>query len=104
MKQNEPASVLPVQMRHDRFADVTTRLLQNPDDFSGGSGVPSRVDDDGAAELGLSVSRGFQHLLLTVCDGPAGANLSDHATADVRPVGAVEHFADNYVRELTEKM
>lgn len=99
--ENHSANVLPVQVWHDSFADVTARLLQNPDDFSWGSGVPSRVDDDGAAELGLSMSCGFQHLLLTLCDGPAGANLSNHATADIRPIGAVEHFTDDDVRELT---
>lgn len=101
---NHSADVLPVQVWHDSFADVTTRLLQNPDDFSWGSGVPSRVDDDGAAELGLSMSCGFQHLLLTLCDGPAGANLSNHATADICPVGAVEHLTDDNVRELTGRM
>lgn len=58
------------------------------------------MDDDGAAELGLGVSRGPQHLRLALCDWPAGADLSDHATADVCAVGAVKHLADDDVGEL----
>lgn len=87
-------------MGHDSFADVTTGLLENPDDFSWSCGVPTGMDDDGAAEPGLSVGCGPQHLRLTLRDGPAGADLSDHAAADVRAVGAVKHLADDDVREL----
>lgn len=90
-------------MRHDRFADVTTCLLENPDDLGRSAGIPSGVDDDGAAELSLSVSGGPQHLGLALRDGPAGADLSDHAAADVRAVGAVKHLADDDVCELTGK-
>lgn len=55
------------------------------------------MDDDGAAELGLGVSCGPQHFRLTVGDGPAGADLSDHTTADVCAVGAVKHLTDDNV-------
>lgn len=91
-------------MRHHSFADVTTGLLKNSDDFGRCGRVPPGVDDDRAAELGLSMSCGPQHLRLTVCDGPASANLSDHAAADVRAVCAVKHLADDNVRELTDRM
>lgn len=90
----------PVQVRHDSFADVATSLLKNPHDFSRSGRVPAGMDDDGAAELGLSVSRGPQHLRLTLCDGPAGADLSDHTAADVCAVAAVKHLADDDVCEL----
>lgn len=59
------------------------------------------MDDDGAAELGLSVSRGPQHLCLALCDGPAGADLSDYTAADVCAVSAMKHLADDDVCELT---
>lgn len=91
----------PVQVRHDSFADVTAGFLENPDDFSRSGRIPARMDDNGAAELGLSVSCGLQHLLLALCNRPAGADLSDHATADVCAVGAVKHLADDDVGELT---
>lgn len=87
-------------MRHDSFADVTAGLLEYPDDLSWSSGVPAWVDDDGAAELSLGVGRGPQHLLLTLRDGPAGADLSDHSAADVRAVCAVKHLTDDDVCEL----
>lgn len=60
------------------------------------------MDDDRAAQLSLSVSRGPQHLGLAVCDRPTGADLSNHATADVCSVGAVKHLADNDICELSE--
>lgn len=84
-------------MRHDSLADVTASLLKNADDFKRSSGVSARMDDDGAAELGLGVGGGLQHLLLTLRDGPAGADLSNHATVDVRAVGTVEHLVDDDV-------
>lgn len=62
------------------------------------------MDDDGAAELSLSVSRGFQHLLLAVCDGPAGADLSNHTTADVCAVGTVKHLTDDDVSKLSARV
>lgn len=92
-----PSRIRPVQVRHDSLADVTASLLKNADDFERSSGVPARMDDDGAAELGLGVGGGLQNLLLTVRDGPAGADLSDHTTADVRAVGTLEHLADDDV-------
>lgn len=55
------------------------------------------MDDDGAAQLGLGVGCGLQHLLLALRQGPAGADLSDDAAADVRAVGAVKHLADDDV-------
>lgn len=93
----KPRHVQPVQVRHDSLADVTASLLKDTDDFERGSGVSAGMDDDGAAELGLSVGRGLQNLLLTLRDGPAGADLSNHATADVCAVGTVEHLADDDV-------
>lgn len=94
----------PVQVRHDSFADVTAGLLQDANHLGRGGGIAARVDDDGTAELGLSVGGGPQHLPLTLRDRPAGANLSDHATADVRVVGAVKHLADDDVGELRSGM
>ena len=91
----------PVQVWHDSFTDVTTGLLKNPQDFSRSRGVPAGMDDDRAAQLCLSVSCGPQHLALTLSDGPAGADLSDHSAADVSTVGAVKHLADDDVCELT---
>lgn len=84
-------------MRHDSLADVTASLLENADDFERSSGVSARMDDDGASELGLGVGSGLQHLLLALRDGPAGADLSNHSTADVRAVGTVEHLVDDDV-------
>lgn len=106
MSINDIRKVQPNMQRGG--GDSTTRRngcgrlsqVEDPDDFSWRGGVPAGVDDDGAAELGLSVSRGPQHPRLTLCDGPAGADLSDHAAADVRAVRAVEHLADDDVGEL----
>ena len=90
----------PVQVWHDGFADVTAGLLKDPDDFSRSGRVPPGMDDDGAAELSLGMSRGPQHLRLALCDWPADADFSDHTAADVSAVGAVEHLADDDVGEL----
>lgn len=84
-------------MRHDCFADVAAGLLKNTDDFKRSGRVPPGMDDDGAAQLGLGVGCGLQHLLLTLRQGPAGAYLSDDAAADVRAIGAVKHLADDDV-------
>lgn len=97
LKLNVSRDISPVQVRHHSFADVSTGLLKNTDDFSRRSRVPPWMDDDGAAELGLSVSCGPQHFRLTLGDGPAGADLSDHTTADVCTVGAVKHLTDDNV-------
>lgn len=91
----------PVQVRHDSFADVTAGLLENPDDFGWSGRIPARMDDNGAAELSLSVSCGLQHLLLALRNWPAGADLSNNTTADVCAIGAVKHLADDNVGELT---
>lgn len=90
-------------MRHDRFADVSPGLLENPDRFRRSGRVSARMNDNGAAELGLGVSRGPQHFPFALRDGPAGANLSDHATADVGTVGAVKHLPDDDVCELVRR-
>lgn len=93
--------ISPVQVRHDRSADVTTGLLENADNLSRSSWIPTGMDDDGAAELRLSVSCGLQHFLLALRNGPAGPDLSDNTAAYVSAVGAVKHLADNDVSELT---
>lgn len=92
----------PVQVRHDSFANVTAGFLENPDDLSWSGRVPSRMDDNRATQLRLSMGRGSQHLLLALRDGPAGADLTDHAASDVCAISAVEHLADDVIRELTE--
>ena len=87
-------------MRHDRLADVPAGLPEDADHLGGRGGVAPRVDDDGAAQLGLGVRRGPQHLLLAVRDGPAAADFPDDAAADARPVGAVEHLVRHDDAEL----
>lgn len=93
----------PVQVRHDSFTDVAAGLLENPHDFGRSGRIPTRVDDDRAAQLSLRVGRGLQHLNLTLRDGPAGADLANHTTADVCAIGAVKHLADNDICELSER-
>lgn len=90
-------------MRHDSFAYVTAGLLENPYHLGWSGTIPAGVDDNRAAQLSLRVGRGPQHLGLALRDGPAGADLADHAAADVRAVGPVQHLADDDVRELTEE-
>lgn len=87
-------------MWHDSFADVTSSLLEDPHNLGRSSRVPAGVDDDGAAELCLSLGRGPQHPGLALCDWPAGANLPNHAATDICAIGAVQHLPDNDVREL----
>lgn len=92
----------PVKVRHDCFGDISTCFLQNADGLRGSSFVPPGVDDDWAAELGLSVGGGSQDLLLTLCDWPASTDLTNHSTANVCTVCSVQHLADNNVSKLEE--
>ncbi len=90
-----PSLSLPVKMRHDCFGDISTCFLQNADGLSRSGFVPSGMDDNRAAEVSLSVGGGSQDLLLALCDWPACTDLSNHTTADICTVRAMEHLIDN---------
>lgn len=62
------------------------------------------MDDDWAAQLGLSVCSGLQHFLLTVRDWPAAADLSNHTAADLGPICPVENLTDDDVCELEREV
>lgn len=62
--------------------------------------MPARVDDDGAAQLGLGVCSGPEHPFLALCDWPAGTDLANDSAADVCTIRAVEDFAHDDVSQL----
>lgn len=88
-------------MRHHGFRDVSSSLLKDLDYLAGGGGVPARVDDNGTSQLCLSMRGGTQYFLFTLCDWPACADLSNHATADIGTICAVRHLSHDNIGELS---
>lgn len=91
---------LPVKVGHNCFRDVCTCFLQYTNDLKWCAWVPSRVDDDRAAQPSLGMSCSLKYLSLAVGQRPGAANFSNNSTLDAGSISSVENFIDKDVCKL----
>lgn len=87
-------------MRHNCFGDVCTCFLQYADDLKGCARLPSGVNDNRTAELGLGMSRRLENLPFTVSQRPGATDFSNNATLDTGPISSVENFINKDISQL----
>lgn len=91
---------LPIKVRHNCLGDVHTCFLQYSDNLKGCTWIPSRMNDNRAAKLGLGMSCCLKNFSFALSQRPGATNFSNDATLDTGSISSMENFVNEDVSKL----